>query len=101
MHADLASGAVWKTGNRTQETGTYVVAMLLLLLQRLGEVLDVLGHQQGLLQGSEVPPARLQCVAAQLGVLLLHPQLGAVHQLVGEAGETCGYMHRHPGEGEG
>lgn len=70
---------------------------LLPLLLHLGEVLDVLGHEFWLLHGGEVSSSGHGREGLELAVLLLHPQLGGVHQLVGEAGKTGGHMHWHPG----
>lgn len=71
-------------------------SFLLLLLHRLCEVLDVLGHQLGLLHGSKVPAASHGREGQESAVLLLDPQFGSVHELVGEAGEAGGDVHFDP-----
>lgn len=70
--------------------------LFLFLLYRLGELLDVLCHQLRLFHGSKVATAGHRSVGDESAVLLRDPELGCVHQLVGEAGEAGGNINRYP-----
>lgn len=70
--------------------------LFLLLLHRLDEVLDVLGHQPGFLHGGKMAATGHGREGHEFTVFLCDPQFGSVHQLVGEAGNPGGDVHWYP-----